>query len=93
LGLRSPGLVDRAGYRHRAARAGVAREAPALAEARDLPVELWQIEATLGTQYQAGGNTQRAQQAFELARQVAQRLAENITDHGLRANFLSTASA
>jgi tetratricopeptide (TPR) repeat protein len=65
------------------------QEAAQLAAEIGLPGELWQIQARLGTLYQANGQQERADAAFGEAQSILQKLAENIADEALRAKFLA----
>jgi hypothetical protein len=64
-------------------------EAKALAEEIGLPGELWQIQAEIGELRAERGETKEAQQAFLKAAEIAQSLAQKITDPNLREGFLS----
>jgi tetratricopeptide (TPR) repeat protein len=68
---------------------GHLREAAALAADIGLPGEHWQIQAMLGTLYEARGEQAQARTAFAEAERIIQRLAEGIKDEALRARFLA----
>ncbi len=65
------------------------REAAQLAADLGLPGEHWQIQAALGTLYEAGGEPVQAHTAFAQAATIIQGLAEGIGDETLRARFLA----
>jgi tetratricopeptide (TPR) repeat protein len=65
------------------------REAAGLAADLGLPGEQWQIQATLGTLYEAAGDPVQAHTAFGEATTIIQELAEGIKDETLRARFLA----
>ena len=65
------------------------REATQLAADLGLPGEQWQIQAALGTLYEAGGEQAQARTAFGEAATIIQGLAEGIKDEALRARFLA----
>ncbi len=54
-----------------------------------VPAEHWQIQAALGTLYEAAGDSAHARAAFGEAARVIQELAEGIKDETLRASFLA----
>jgi DNA-binding SARP family transcriptional activator/tetratricopeptide (TPR) repeat protein len=54
-----------------------------------VPGEQWQIQAALGTLYEAGGQPAQARTAFDEAATIIQGLAEGIGDEALRAHFLA----
>jgi hypothetical protein len=54
-----------------------------------LPAEQWQIQAVLGTLYEAGEQLAQARTAFGEAARIIQRLAEEIGDEALRTHFLA----
>jgi len=68
---------------------GHLREAAGLAADLGLPGERWQIQAALGTLYEAGGEQEQARTAFGEAATLIQRLAQGIGDEALRARFLA----
>jgi len=68
---------------------GQLREAAGLAAALGLPAEQWQIQAALGTLYEAGGEPAQAHTAWASAARIIQELAEGIKDEALRARFLA----
>jgi len=65
------------------------REAIHLATVLGLPAERWQIQAALGSLYEAGGESARASTAFGEAARTIQGLAESIGDEALRSRFLA----
>ena len=65
------------------------REAAGLAADIGLPAEQWQIQAALGTLYEASGEQEQARTAFGEAARIIQGLAEGIGDEALRTNFLA----
>ncbi len=65
------------------------REAVQLAADLGLPAERWQIQAELGSLYQAGGEQTRARTAFAEAARIIQGLAQGIGDEARRARFLA----
>jgi predicted ATPase len=65
------------------------REAAQLATDLGLPAEQWQIQAALGSLYEAGGEQAQARTAFGEAARIIQGLAEDIGDETLRARFLA----
>jgi len=65
------------------------REATQLAAEIGLPAEQWQVQAALGSLYEAGGEQAQARTAFAEAARVIGGLAEGITDETLRARFLA----
>src|SRR5258708_7932536 len=65
------------------------REAAGLAAEIGLPGEQWQIQATLGTLYEAGGEPAQAHLAWAEAARIIQGLAEGITDEAMRTRFLA----
>jgi len=67
------------------------QEAAILAEEIGLPGELWLIEAAQGELYLRQGEQKRAHRAFGQAAATVQKLADNISDDGQRANFLAAA--
>jgi tetratricopeptide (TPR) repeat protein len=74
---------------HREQAIGHLREAAGLAADMGLPGEQWQIQAALGTLYEAGGEPAQAHTAFAEAARIIQELAEGITDEARRARFLA----
>jgi len=68
---------------------GHLREAARLAADLGLPGERWQIQAALGTLYEATGQREQARIAFGEAAALIQGLAEGIGDETLRAHFLA----
>ena len=54
-----------------------------------LPGEQWQIQASLGTLYEAGDEPVQARTAFDEAARIIQGLAEGIRDETLRTHFLA----
>ena len=68
---------------------GHLREAAGLAADMGLPAEQWQIQAALGTLYEAGGEPAQAHTAFAEAARIIGGLAEGITDEARRARFLA----
>ena len=68
---------------------GHLREAAGLAADLGLPGERWQIQAALGSLYEAGGELAQAHTAFGEAARIIQELAESIGDEALRARFLA----
>jgi tetratricopeptide (TPR) repeat protein len=67
-------------------------EAHALACNIGLPGEMWPILGVLGGLYQAAGEAEKARQALQMAEKIIQTLASAISDEGLRASFLETAT-
>ncbi len=65
------------------------REAAKLAAEIGLPAEQWQIQAALGSLYEAGGEPAQARTAFAEAAGIIQGLAEGIKDELLRLRFLA----
>jgi predicted ATPase/DNA-binding SARP family transcriptional activator len=65
------------------------REAAKVAEDLGLPGEQWQIQAALGTLYEAGGEPAQAHIAFGEAARIIQGLAAGIGDETLRSRFLA----
>jgi hypothetical protein len=65
------------------------REAAQLAADLGLPGERWQIQAALGTVYEAAGEAAQARTAFAEAARIIQGLAGGIGDETLRARFLA----
>jgi tetratricopeptide (TPR) repeat protein len=65
------------------------REAVQLAAELGLPAERWQIQAALGSLYEAEGLPEQAHTAFGEAVTIIQELAEGIKDETLRARFLA----
>ncbi len=65
------------------------REAAHIAADLGLPREQWQIQAVLGTLYEAGGEQAQARTAFAEAARIIQRLAEGIGDEARRSHFLA----
>jgi DNA-binding SARP family transcriptional activator len=65
------------------------REAAGLAADLGLPAERWQIQAALGSLYQAGGEQELARTAFGEAARIIQGLAEGIGDEARRSRFLA----
>jgi tetratricopeptide (TPR) repeat protein len=74
---------------HREQAIGHLREAAGLAADMELPAEQWQIQAALGTLYEAGGEPAQARTAFAEAARIIGGLAEGIKDEALRARFLA----
>ncbi len=74
---------------HREQAIGHLREAAGLAAEIGLPAEQWQIQAALGTLYEAGGEPAQAHTAFAEAARIIGGLAEGIKDEALRARFLA----
>ncbi len=68
---------------------GHLREAAQLAAEIGLPGEQWQIQAALGSVYEAGGESAQAHKAFREAARIIQKLAEGIKDETLRSRFLA----
>ena len=68
---------------------GHLREAAGLAADLGLPAEQWQIQAALGTVYEAGGKLAQAHTAFVEATTIIQGLAEGIGNETLRTRFLA----
>ena len=64
-------------------------EAAQLAADLGLPAERWQIQAALGSLYEAGGAPAQAYTAFAEAARIIQGLAEGIRDEALRMHFLA----
>ncbi len=64
-------------------------EAAQLAAEIGLPAEQWQIQAALGSLYEAGGEQGQAHTAFGEAARIIGGLAEGIKDETLRARFLA----
>jgi tetratricopeptide (TPR) repeat protein len=65
------------------------REAVRQAADLGLPGERWQIQASLGRLYEAGGEQEQAQTAFGEAATIIRGLAEGIRDEALRTRFLA----
>jgi tetratricopeptide (TPR) repeat protein len=65
------------------------REAAALAADLGLPGEHWQIQAALGTLYEAAGDPAQAYTAWASAARIIQELAQGIKDEALRSRFLA----
>jgi len=74
---------------HRKQAIGQLREAAGLATELGLPGEQWQIQAALGTLYEAGGEPAQARTAFAEAARIIGGLAEGIKDEARRARFLA----
>ena len=68
---------------------GHLREAIQLAADLGLPGEHWQIQAALGSLYEAGSEPAQARTAFGEAARIIQGLAEGIRDEALRSRFLA----
>jgi len=68
---------------------GHLREAAGLAADMGLPAEQWQIQAALGTLYEAGGEPAQARTAWVSAASIIGGLAEGIKDEARRARFLA----
>ena len=68
---------------------GQLREAAGLAADIGLPAEQWQIQAALGTVYEAGGEPAQAHTAWAKASRIIGGLAEGIKDEALRKRFLA----
>ncbi len=68
---------------------GHLREAAALAADLGLPGEQWQIQAALGSVYEAGGAQGQAHTAWASAARIIQELAQGIQDKTLRTRFLA----
>src|SRR5207237_7828351 len=66
---------------------GHLREAAGLAADLGLPGERWQIQAALGSLYEAVGEPAQAHTAFTEAARIIQELAKGIKDEALRARF------
>jgi tetratricopeptide (TPR) repeat protein len=64
-------------------------EAAQLATDLGLPAERWQIQAMLGSVYEAAGEQAQARTAFGEAATILQGLAEGIKDETLRTRFLA----
>jgi hypothetical protein len=64
-------------------------EAAGLAADLGLPAERWQIQAALGSLYEAGGEPAQARTTFGEAVTIIQGLAEGIGDEARRARFLA----
>jgi DNA-binding SARP family transcriptional activator len=64
-------------------------EAAQLAADLGLPAERWQIQAALGSLYEARGEPAQAYAAFAEAARIIQELAEGIRDEALRIHFLA----
>ena len=54
-----------------------------------MPAERWQIQAALGSLYEAGGAPEQARTAFAEAATIIQGLAQGIGDEALRMHFLA----
>ena len=65
------------------------REAAGLAAELGLPGERWQIQAALGTLYEAAGEPAQARTAWASAARIIQELAQGIKDETLRTCFLA----
>jgi tetratricopeptide (TPR) repeat protein len=65
------------------------REAAQLAAEIGLPGEQWQIQAALGSLYEAGGEQGQAHTAFGEATRIIQELAQGIRDEALRSRYLA----
>ena len=65
------------------------REAAGLAADLGLPAEHWQIQAALGSLYEAGGEQGQAHTAWASAARIIQELAQGIKDEALRSRFLA----
>jgi DNA-binding SARP family transcriptional activator len=74
---------------HREQAIGHLRDAAQLAADLGLPGEQWQIQAMLGTLYEAGGEQAQARTTLEKAATIIQGLAEDIEDEALRTSFLA----
>jgi len=74
---------------HREQAIGHLREAAGLATDLGLPGEQWQIQAALGTLYEAGGEPAQAHTAWAKASRIILELAEGIKDEARRARFLA----
>ncbi len=68
---------------------GHLREAAGLAAELGLPAEQWQIQAALGSLYEAGGEQGQAHTAWASAARIIQELAQGIKDEALRSRFLA----
>ncbi len=68
---------------------GHLRQAAELAADLVLPGEQWQIQAALGSLYEAGGEPAQAHTAFGEAARIIGGLAEGIKDEALRTRFLA----
>jgi tetratricopeptide (TPR) repeat protein len=68
---------------------GHLQEAAQIAADIGLPGERWQIQATLATLYEAGGQQEQAHTAFAEAATLLQRLAQAIRDEARRSHFLT----
>jgi predicted ATPase len=80
-------LADWQGHREQAI--GYLHRAVQLAADISLPEELWQIQAALGSLYEAGGEQEQARLAFGEAARIIQELAQGIKDETLHARFLA----
>ncbi|HEX6554685.1 MAG TPA: tetratricopeptide repeat protein, partial [Ktedonobacteraceae bacterium] len=68
---------------------GYLREAAQIAADLGLPGERWQIQAALGTVYEAGGEQAQARTAWAKASTIIRGLAEGIKDETRRSRFLA----
>ena len=68
---------------------GQLREAAGLAADMGLPGERWQIQAALGTLYEAGDEPAQAHTAWAEAARIIGGLAEGIKDEARRSRFLA----
>ncbi len=68
---------------------GHLREAEGLAADLWLPSEQWQIQAALGSVYEAGGAQAQARTAWASVARIIQDLAQRIKDEALRTRFLA----
>jgi len=68
---------------------GHLREATQIAADLGLPGERWQIQAALGSMYEAGGAQAQARTAWASAARIVQELAQGIKDETLRTRFLA----
>jgi tetratricopeptide (TPR) repeat protein len=66
------------------------QEAGALAEEIDLPGEQWSIQAAVGELSLIRDEQEQAQHAFKRAATMVRKLAENMGDEGMKANFLAS---
>ena len=68
---------------------GHLREAKGLAADHCLPSKQWQIQAALGSVYEAGGAQAQARTAWASVARIIQDLAQRIKDEALRTRFLA----
>jgi len=88
LYLRSEALLS-TWDEHREQAIGHLLEAAGLAADLGLPAEQWQIQATLGSVYEAEGECVQAHTAWAKAATIIGGLAQGIGDEELRARFLA----